>query len=293
MLIAVPTRSVPLRGTPHHHRIRPALGQTSTAASSMACSTSCVTPQCSPVPAGGCPAGYTAPMQYTSESQCAAAACSEGQCLNVNTGQPGSPTGSVSKETGAVVSAASSITASLLALSPATGPAAPFVAIAGALASFVTGVLGIGKGCGESCITATEFANYFGCLIQVNLYTYLSLPVPRTTAQQAAALTVYDAAWQYLVQACGTVSGSAGQNCVSDRAAGGKYDSTGYRAVIANDPCVCSDPTPVDSVTGAATTAEGAVSSAVAAVSSATGLSTSIVTPLLLVAGLLLLARAL
>jgi hypothetical protein len=266
---------MPPRGLPatlrHHRR---GIGQTS----SNSCSTACVTPQCYPVPAGGCPPGYTA-----------GGATSMSQCPSANPTAVGT---SAAKETGALFSAGSSIGASLLALSPATGPAAPFVAIAGALAAFATGVLGIGSGCGQTCVTATDYANYFGCVIQVNLNTYLALPTPRTPAQQAAALAVYDQAWAWLEQACGAVKGSAGSNCLSQRAAGGKYDSTGYRNVIANDPCVCEDPAPVDSVTGAATTAAGAVSSAVNAVSSVfssvTG-GSSMLVPLLVIAGIALL----
>jgi len=199
-------------------------------------------------------------------------------------------------KTGSMVSGASSVGASLLALSPVTGPAAPFVAIAGALAAFATGVLHIGQGCGATCINATEVANYTECIMAANLNTYMNTPAPRYASAQAAALAVFNSAWQYLVQGCGEVGGSAGSNCVSQRNRGGEYDDwASFYDPINNDPCVIADPTPVDAVTGATTTVEGAVSSATNAITSTlsgilgTSSSSSILLPLIIIAGVALL----
>src|SRR5215469_1091197 len=46
----------------------------------------------------------------------------------------------------------------VMAVAPATGPAAPFVAAAGAVISLL-GQLGVGAGCGPTCIAASNDAN--------------------------------------------------------------------------------------------------------------------------------------
>ena len=229
----------------------------------------------------GCTATAWSPVGSITASQCEAPSGSAGGA-------------SISQKTGSIVSGAGSVAASLLALSPATGPAAPFVAIGAGLVAFATNVLGIGSGCGQACIDATKVANYAECIMQVNINTYMALAPPRYLSQQAAALTVFDQAWSYLQQGCGVVPGSAGKNCISERNRGGKYDYFArYRDQIASDKCVIADPTPVDAVTGAATTAEGAVSSAVSAITSLTGGgSSSLILPLLLlVAGAVVLSQ--
>ena len=106
-----------------------------------------------------------------------------------------------------------------LATNPVTIVAAPFVAIAGAVGELL-GSIGIGKGCGQTCITATEFANQAENLLRQNLNTYMALPAPRTQSEQQSALAVFNQIWQALIspQACGNPSlGSAGQNCISQR----------------------------------------------------------------------------
>jgi len=199
----------------------------------------------------------------------------------------------VATEAGQIAGAAGSIGATVLALSPTTGPAAPFVAIAGLLTSFMTGVLHIGVGCGATCVEATAVAQYAECIMHTTVNTYMNAPVHYASAQ-AAALAVFNAAWQYLTQVCNQIGGQGGKGCIQDRQRGGKYDQFACcYDPIANDPCVVPDPTPVDVVTGATTTVEGAASSAVTAIeqtfSSVLGTSSSSLLIQLLIGGAILL----
>ena len=58
--------------------------------------------------------------------------------------------------------AVSPVTASagqvVMASAPLAGPGAPFVAVAGAITELLASI-GIGAGCGQTCIQATDYAN--------------------------------------------------------------------------------------------------------------------------------------
>jgi hypothetical protein len=155
----------------------------------------------------------------------------------------------------------------LLTASMVPGPQQIFLAVAGAAAELL-GAIGIGKGCGNTCIEATAFANQAEPLLQQNLATYMAIPAPRTQSEQQAALNIFDQIWAGLtsVQACGNPAlGSAGKACISDRQSGScAYKDAngqcwnwfvGYRDPIANDPNVVPDT--------AASTVAGAVSSVI------------------------------
>lgn len=131
---------------------------------------------------------------------------------------------------------------SLLTAAAVPSPASPFLAIAGGIAE-LAGALGIGSGCGQTCITATQYANRTSDLAQQNMNVYLSLPTPRPKSLQQEALGNFDAIWNALVQQCGNPAlGSAGQRCISERQRGGKYDYFSYyRDPIANDTNVYDD----------------------------------------------------
>ena len=75
--------------------------------------------------------------------------------------------------------------AMVLAASKFTGPAAPFVAVAGVAAELL-GSLGVGAGCGQSCITASASADKAQPIFYQNLQTYMALPKPRAESAQAA-----------------------------------------------------------------------------------------------------------
>jgi hypothetical protein len=153
--------------------------------------------------------------------------------------------------------------AALLSASKFTGPAAPFVAVAG-IAIELLAAIGVGKGCGNTCITASKYADKAEALLKQNLDTYKALATPRSKSAQTAALLIFDQVWSGLQTSCATVGGTAGTNCIADRQAGAcKWTNAagcfnwfvGYRDPIANDPNVVDD--------SATSTVSGAVSSSV------------------------------
>ena len=196
-----------------------------------------------------------------------------------------------------VESAAASTLASVAAF---TGPAAPFVLAAAAIAGLLA-ALGVGAGCGQACIQATNLVNQAEPVLLKNIQNYFALPAPRAASVQAAALSCFDQIWQSVQTGCAAIPGTPGKSCVSDRQSGActwKQTATspllafpgepqpgacwnwflGYRDPIANDPDVVSDENAaVSSVSSAA----GSVSSALSSVT-----SSSLFIPGLVVAGL-------
>lgn len=142
------------------------------------------------------------------------------------------------------------------------------------------------KGCGQTCIQATQYANQADSILATNVNHYTSSPV-RYASMQAAALNNFDTTWAALQQACNQPSlGQAGINCIADRQAGachwkaspGKWNDdgtwtpwgaagsgdacynwfSGMRDPIANDPFVQPDPVaPTGTSAGTSTTTTG------------------------------------
>lgn len=202
----------------------------------------------------------------------------------------GAATSTVIESTGASLAGTA---AAILALSPATGPLAPFVAVAAAVLGLLA-TMGVGSGCGQSCVLSSQYANQAEAALQQNILAYFAQPAPRDPASQTAAESLYQQVSGDLTQQCSNASlGSAGQKCISDRQAGActwkqtadsvllgipgepqvgqcwNWDS-GYYAPIVNDPDVA-----------AASVATSAESAAASALSSA-GLSSSYTVPLLI-----------
>jgi hypothetical protein len=103
---------------------------------------------------------------------------------------------------------------SLLSVAPFTGPAAPFVAAAGAIAGLLA-TLGVGAGCGQACIQATNLVNQAEPALLQNLQAYENGEI-----DQATALSNYQQIWQSIQTACSAIPGGAGKSCVTDRQAG-------------------------------------------------------------------------
>jgi hypothetical protein len=175
-----------------------------------------------------------------------------------------------------------------------TGPAAPFVAVAGAIAEFL-GAMGVGSGCGQTCVLSSAYANKAEALLQQNINTYMSIPAPRAASAQAAALAMFDAIWNDLKTQCAAIGGGGGAGCISDRQAGAckwkqRADSvpawgkpavgecwnwfSGYRDPIAKDPNVVPDAS-LNSVSSAADSVSSAAGSALQSISGATGVSST------------------
>ena len=110
--------------------------------------------------------------------------------------------------------------AAILALSPATGPFAPFVAGAAAIVGLLA-TLGVGSGCGQSCVLSSQYANQAEAALAQNIQSYFAIPAPRDPASQSAAEALFMQVWDDLEAQCSNPSlGTAGQKCISDRQAG-------------------------------------------------------------------------
>ena len=177
----------------------------------------------------------------------------------------------------------SSVGSSLLTAAPFTGPAAPFVAAAGAIADMLAS-FGVGAGCGQSCVLSSDFANQAEAQLQQNISNYFAIAPPRPASAQAAAVANAQTILNWIQQQCSNPQlGSAGQQCISDRMAGGcTWKQTaaklppwgtppvgacwnwvnGYLDPIANDPNVVPD---AQASTAASTTTPAAGSTAASA----------------------------
>jgi hypothetical protein len=178
--------------------------------------------------------------------------------------------------------------------------------ISGALSALAPLITGVIEGCGETCEVTTTWANQAEQVLQQNIEAYFSLPTPRSTVDQQAALANFTSVWNALVSNCNNPSlGNAGQSCITDREAGAcKWTQpassvppwgtpaagacwnwwNGYHDPIANDP---------DVYTPSATTSTSAASSTVTPTSILSSVSSSLssLSPtFLLAAGGLLLA---
>lgn len=167
----------------------------------------------------------------------------------------------------------------LLAASSAPTPAAPFLAIAGAITEFL-GTMGVGSGCGQTCVLSTQYANQAEALLRQNLAAYQAIATPRPLSAQTAALKNFDTIWADLEAQCSNPSlGSAGQRCISDRergstAYGGWTWFSAYRDPIANDASVYDD------------SASASVSAAASSAVSSLGVSTPVLLGILAAAGI-------
>ncbi len=114
----------------------------------------------------------------------------------------------------------------------------------------------LAKGCGQTCIVASNYANQAEEALRQNLAAYRALPIPRTKVQQAVAVANFRTIWDAMSRACQTPAlADAGQRCVTDRQEGACHPEwmtngqcwnwfVGYLDPIRNDPNVIDDPAP-------------------------------------------------
>ena len=110
------------------------------------------------------------------------------------------------------------IAQSLITAAPATGPAAPFVAAAGALLKIVA-LFGPNP---DNTITTGWVNQVEADVLQPNLAAWNALaPQDKTSAMQAYAMQIFTTAWNGIVQLCSNATlGSAGTSCIADRQQG-------------------------------------------------------------------------
>jgi len=115
-------------------------------------------------------------------------------------------------------SAATALTAAAAIPSPAT----PFLLAAAGIAKLLA-TLGVGAGCGNTCIQATAVVNQAEPALLANLQGY-----ENGTISQEQAIATYQNVWQGIEVACSAIPGGAGQDCISDRQQGAcKWNATG------------------------------------------------------------------
>ena len=161
-------------------------------------------------------------------------------------------------------------------VAPFTGPAAPFVAAAGAVASLVSQVSAMFQGCGPTCVQTSNAANQAGAIATQIRDNYLAQPVHYASLQQIAVNGIQQIFAQ-LQQVCSNPAmGAAGERCISERLVKGGTapwcpTTTGCDWItvildpVLNDPNVVPDPTTESSVVSSLTSSGFAVPLLVAA----------------------------
>ena len=94
------------------------------------------------------------------------------------------------------------------------GPAAPFLLAAAGIAK-VLASLGVGAGCGQTCIQAANIVNQAEPALQANLDQYEAGLITQEQAQ-----STFNSVWQGIDVACSAIPGDPGQKCITDRQQG-------------------------------------------------------------------------
>jgi hypothetical protein len=115
-----------------------------------------------------------------------------------------------------------SSTAGAVGSAVGTATLGPIGGLIGAGASALAGgIADIFSGCGQTCTTASDYANVAQTSLEQNITAYFSGQI-----SQSEALSNFNTIWSQLVAACNNPAlGTAGQNCVSQRQQGSCYFS--------------------------------------------------------------------
>jgi hypothetical protein len=180
-----------------------------------------------------------------------------------------------------------SIATALTAAAKIPSPATPFLLAAAGIANLLA-TLGVGAGCGSTCIQATAVVNQAEPALLANLQQYEAGEI-----SQDQALATYASVWQGIEVSCSAIPGQAGQDCISDRQAGAcKWKATGTPPTPyspADGACWNWDNAyrvpltyPAANPAPASTDVTGAVTSALTSAESSLGISSSSSTWILL-----------
>lgn len=157
--------------------------------------------------------------------------------------------------TGALASSAASSLAAgtgtglILGMSPALAVPVIGAAMVG-ITIAVIGLMRLSKGCGQTCIVTSDWANQAEDLLKRNLAAYRASN--HSKSAQNTAISNFNVIWARLEQMCSDpATGDAGRRCIQDRQQGAcKWRDasgqcwnwfTGYLDPIANDPNVVDD----------------------------------------------------
>lgn len=143
----------------------------------------------------------------------------------------GALTGQTATIASAAAAGAASTASILVALGTIGGPVG--AAIAG-LAALGLQLANVFAGCGQTCTEASNLANQAEAILTPMFNTYMASPIHYASMQQAF-IASFNSTWSALEQACSNPSlGSAGTNCISQRAAGGcewKVNAFGWNQI--------------------------------------------------------------
>jgi hypothetical protein len=93
-----------------------------------------------------------------------------------------------------------------------TGPIGAAIAGLVAAGAAIAGALGVGEGCGPTCVQATQIVNNAEPTFRANLAAYEAGQI-----SQADAIANYQQMQAAVTQACSGIPGDAGTRCVGDR----------------------------------------------------------------------------
>jgi hypothetical protein len=155
-----------------------------------------------------------------------------------------------------------------MTVAPFTGPAAPFLIAAATLVAPLAMLMN--RGCGQTCIQSSEYANQAADTLDKLGKAYWAQPV-RYRSMQVQTLSYIDQVLNWLQQVCGDPAlGDAGRRCISERLVRGGTAPwcptpnhtgcdylTATRDPIANDAQVIADPAPVDQAAAGLLSAAG------------------------------------
>jgi len=130
------------------------------------------------------------------------------------------------------VLSASAWPTALLIGGAAAGPVGLAIGAGIAAIGTLLSVMGVGSGCGQSCIQASNIANQIEDVMKQNLAAYRAGQISGNVA-----ISNFDQLFAQLRQSCLPIPGDAGKNCIGDRERGGKWDwYSYYRDPISPDP---------------------------------------------------------
>lgn len=159
-------------------------------------------------------------------------------------------------KSGATSMALHTAASTLATVAAGSGPAAPFILAAAAIAELGAAIASMFHGCGSSCVLATHIVDdQWGPAVQAISAAYWHTPAPRPRSFQQSTLQQLEDAFNWLRQACGDPTlGDAGKRCISERVVRGgtapwcpSADHKGCDAYttiydpIANDPDIVDD----------------------------------------------------
>lgn len=101
-----------------------------------------------------------------------------------------------------------------------TPPPANIILAAAAGVVKILQAIGIGQGCGPTCVQATSIVNQAEPYLQANILNYFAQPAPRSAASQAAAIQQAQAIMQGVNASCQAIPPPGGTQCIGDRQAG-------------------------------------------------------------------------